>query len=101
MKTYYTYILTNFSKRSLYVGVTNNLGARLGEHYANKDNPFSWAGKYKCFYLIYYEQFDNINNAIAREKEIKKWRREKKEKLIATKNPNWAFMNDRFPYKSR
>ena len=101
MRTFYIYIITNFSKRSLYVGVTNNLCARLYEHYENRNNPYSFAGKYKCFYLIYYEKFNSINQAIAREKEIKKWRREKKEKLIAAKNPSWKFLNNCFPYKQR
>jgi len=50
--------------------------------------------KYNCNYLIYYEEFRSINNAIKREKELKGWRREKEDKLIVTKNPQFKFLND-------
>ncbi len=50
--------------------------------------------KYNCHFLIYYERYDNINDAIAREKELKSWSRKKKEKLIATVNPEWRFLNE-------
>ena len=95
-KTVYSvYILTNFTKTVLYIGVTNNLPQRLIEHYLEKDNPLSnaFTASYKVNYLIYYEDFDYVNNAIAREKEIKKWRREKKDKLIDTMNPKREFLN--------
>lgn len=95
-KTRYTvYILTNFTKTVLYIGVTNNLEQRLVEHYLEKDNPHSnaFTSNYKVIYLVYYEDFDYVNDAIAREKEIKKWRREKKDKLIDTTNPKREFLN--------
>ncbi|MEE4260452.1 MAG: hypothetical protein V2I62_11860 [Bacteroidales bacterium] len=50
--------------------------------------------KYNCHYLVYYEHFTNIEHAIEREKEIKKWRRDKKDKLISSFNPDWQFLND-------
>lgn len=95
-KTIYSvYILTNFTKTVLYIGVTNDLPQRLVEHYLDKDNPFSnkFTSIYNVIYLVYYEDYDYINDAIAREKEIKKWRREKKDRLIDTMNPQREFLN--------
>src|SRR3990170_6252747 len=91
---YYVYLTTNPTKSTLYVGVTNNIGKRLQEHYENRGNKESFAGKYYCYNLIYCEVHENIESAIEREKEIKKWRREKKEKLIEEQNPDWRFMNN-------
>ena len=59
--------MTNSEKSVLYIGVTNNLEARLGEHYFNKGNPKTFAGKYYCYNLIYYEEFQYINEAITNE----------------------------------
>ncbi len=91
---YFVYILTNPKKTVLYTGVTNNLINRLHEHFAMRGKPSSFAGKYYCFNLIYYERFDQIQLAIEREKEIKGWRREKKEILIAGINPEWRILNN-------
>ena len=93
---YYIYIVTNPQRTVLYTGVTNDLAQRLIEHWANRGQLKTFAGKYYCYNLIYYEDFQYINNAIAREKEIKGWRREKKLKLIKETNPNWAFLNAEF-----
>ena len=95
-KTQYSvYLLTNFNKTVLYIGVTNFIEQRLIEHYLEKDNPLSnaFTSKYNVFYLVYFENYDYVNDAIAREKEIKKWRREKKDALIDTTNPNREFLN--------
>jgi len=92
-RSYSVYILTNYNKTVLYTGVTNDLEQRIIEHYLNSHNPKSFTGKYKTFYLLYYEDFDYINNAIAREKEIKGWTRLKKEELIKTFNPEMNFLN--------
>ncbi|WP_299548185.1 GIY-YIG nuclease family protein [Seonamhaeicola sp.] len=91
---YYVYILTNKAKTVLYTGVTNNLKERLYFH-ANPE-PYSKAftAKYRCFYLIFYEHFFEIEDAIRREKEIKGWSRKKKEALITNFNSSWAFLND-------
>ncbi len=91
---YYVYILTNKNKTVLYVGVTNNLKERLYFH-ANP-LPFSKAftAKYNVKYLIYYEHYSDIETAIDREKQIKKYRREKKEVLINAFNPQWKFLNN-------
>ena len=90
---FYVYILTNSTKSTLYVGVTNNLMQRIIEHYLDRGKPKSFSTRYSCYYLLYYEEHDYINNAIAREKQIKKWSRKKKEELIKTKNPDFKFLN--------
>jgi len=92
---YFVYITTNENKTTLYIGVTNNIQNRLSQHYFDSQNfKKSFAGKYNCYYLLFYEGFEDINAAIAREKEIKKWRREKKEILITSFNPNREFLNN-------
>ena len=91
---YFIYIITNPRKTTLYVGVTNNLESRLTEHFVNRGNPKSFAGKYYCHYLIYFEDFEDINQAIDREKQLKRWSRKKKERLISSVNPEWRFLND-------
>ena len=90
---YYTYILTNKNRTVLYIGMTNSLRRRLSEH---KEKPAGFVKRYSCNYLIYFESFARPLDAIHREKEIKKWRREKKEALIATYNPDWEFKDDLF-----
>ena len=93
---YYVYITTNKNKTVLYTAVTNDLYKRLAEHFENVKSfrHISFAGKYNAYFLLLYEQYDWIQNAIAREKEIKGWRREKKEALINSINPDWRFLND-------
>ena len=93
---YYVYITTNKNKTVLYVGVTNNLSARIFQHQQNSKSfqQKSFAGKYNAFYLLYFEHYEWIEQAITREKELKGWRRLKKEALINTVNPKWKFLND-------
>jgi len=87
------YILTNFNKTVLYIGVTSNLVLRLREHRAGiRNGTSSFTARYRVCYLIYVERFGSITDAIRREKELKKWSRSKKEALIATVNPNWDFL---------
>lgn len=90
---YYIYIVTKLDRTVLYVGVTNDLAQRLIEHWNKRSQSKTFAGKYFCYNLIYYKEFQYINIAIAREKEIKGWRRQKKLNLIKTINPNWTFLN--------
>ena len=90
---FFVYILTNPSKTTLYIGVTNNLAARLKEHWDNRGKPETFAGKYYCYNLVYYEANPSIIEAIAREKELKKWSRNKKIALIQSQNPEWFFLN--------
>ncbi|MEZ0181828.1 GIY-YIG nuclease family protein [Flavobacterium oncorhynchi] len=92
--TYYVYILTNKHKTVFYTGVTNNLRIRLSQHKENNTNENkSFTSKYNTTYLLYFEKFTWIQEAIAREKEVKDWRREKKIELIKTINPNLDFLN--------
>ena len=91
---FYVYITTNPEKTVLYVGVTNDLDRRLYEHHENKGDINTFAGKYYCYNLIYFEHFSYIEHAIAREKEIKRWNRSKKIKLIESTNPKWLFLNN-------
>lgn len=89
----FVYILTNKHKTVLYIGVTARLGTRLWEHEQHIFTK-SFTAKYNVEYLIYYEWYDNIKSAIDREKELKKWRRSKKETLINSKNAAWKFLNE-------
>ena len=85
-KRYYVYILASIS-RVLYVGVTGFLVARILQHKSGETDGFT--RRYRVHRLVYYETFRYVNNAIAREKEIKKWRRERKIALIERENPTW------------
>jgi len=82
------YILTNKTKTTLYIGITNNLKRRLYEHKTHQDKK-SFTYRYNLEYLIYYEVFHNIEEAIFREKQLKKYSRKNKEKLINSLNPQW------------
>ncbi|MEO9872652.1 GIY-YIG nuclease family protein [Ekhidna sp.] len=92
---YFAYITTNPARSVVDVGMTNDLTSRLIQHYENRGNPRTWAGKYYCYNLVWWERHSFVNHAFEREKEIKKWRREKKNKLIESMNPNWEFLNDK------
>ncbi len=83
---FYIYIMASPSG-TLYIGFTNNLPRRVMEHKQGKIAGFT--KKYSCNKLVYYEHFEDVYAAISREKEIKKWRREKKQNLIKTINPHW------------
>lgn len=96
---YHIYIITNKTKSVLYIGVTNNLARRLFEHSENiRLKKKTFASRYNCKYLLYYEKFTWIQKAIAREKELKGWRREKKMELIKTINPHLNFLEYLFPF---
>lgn len=85
-KYYYIYILASESG-TLYTGITNNLERRIWEHQQNLIEGFT--KKYNCHKLVYYESTQDIKAAINREKQIKDWRRAKKQNLIKTLNPPW------------
>ena len=85
---YYVYMLTNSHKNLLYTGVTNDLIRRVYEHKHHLDKG-SYTDRYNIEFLIYYESTSDVKAAIEREKQIKGWNRKRKEKLIASKNPNW------------
>ncbi len=94
--TFYVYILTNPAKTVLYIGFTNNLTQRLQQHLDGRGILKSFTGRYYCHKLIYYEVFQYVNEAIAREKQLKKWSRKKKEILINRVNPGWNALNGEF-----
>ena len=83
----YIYMMGNASRRSLYAGVCASLEKRVWEHKNGLGGDFT--RRYKCDRLVYFEKFSNVEFAIAREKEIKGWRRSKKNKLVESLNPEW------------
>ncbi len=95
--SFYVYIITNKYRSTYYIGMTNNLGERLKQHKENIEKGIkTFASKYNIEFLVYYEKFTWVQQAIAREKELKAWRREKKLDLIRKFNPEFEFLNDRF-----
>jgi len=84
---YYVYLVTNWNNKVMYLGVTKNLERRLYEHKNKLVKGFT--EKYNVNKLVYFEETQDVTAAIAREKEIKKWRREKKNQLVNRMNPNW------------
>jgi putative endonuclease len=92
VNTYYVYMLTNRSRVVLYTGVTNSLERRLWFH--DNTNKRSFVKRYNVDRLVYYESFDRPQDAISREKEIKGWRREKKNDLVRMKNPKWEDLSE-------
>ena len=87
MRGYFVYILASKKNGTLYIGVTNDLIKRIFQHKDNLVEGFT--KKYGVYKLVYYEIFKNINDAITREKNIKKWKRKWKIELIEELNPNW------------
>ena len=83
---YYVYIMASTSG-TLYIGVSGNIEGRIWQHKQEKIEGFT--KKYHCNKLVYYEEYQDIYEAIAREKQLKKWNRKKKEKLIKTQNYHW------------
>ena len=84
---YYVYILTNATNDVMYIGVTNDVKRRLAEHCAEQINGF--LKKYHTHKLVHFEEFSDSIAAISREKQLKSWRRDKKNALVEIKNPNW------------
>ncbi|MDR2906876.1 MAG: GIY-YIG nuclease family protein [Bacteroidales bacterium] len=88
MQKNYIYIMTNKHKTTLYIGVTNDLERRVQEHRMHQ-HQHSFTAKYNLENCVYYEIFLDIEQAIDREKQLKKWSRNKKEMLINRINPKW------------
>jgi putative endonuclease len=86
-KTYYVYLITNWNNKVLYIGVTNNLERRIYQHRNKLIKGFT--EKYNVNKLVYFEQTSDIESAITHEKQIKHWRREKKNRLIESTNKEW------------
>ncbi len=87
-KTYYVYLLTSWNNKVMYVGVTSNLERRIYEHKNSLVEGFT--KKYNVNKLVCYETTNDVMVALEREKQIKKWRREKKNRLVTQMNPAWA-----------
>lgn len=87
MKSYYVYILTNKNNTVLYTGCTDDLERRVDEH--KRKVVKSFTSRYNCNKLIYFEEFEDLSEAFAREKQLKRYRRNWKENLINELNPNW------------
>jgi len=88
---FWVYILSSRS-RNLYIGITNNLIRRVAEH--REKAPGTYTARYHIHRLVYFEYFQYVRSAIAREKELKHWTREQKMELIEKVNPTWE---DRYP----
>jgi putative endonuclease len=95
MKTYFVYILTNVSRSSLYTGITSRLGTRGAQHKFKVNQGFT--SRYNVDRLVYFEEFHRVTNAIAREKQLKGWRRSEKVALIELMNPRWDDLFDHLP----
>ena len=92
MKSYFVYIITNYKKTTLYIGVTNDLIRRMYEHGNGLVRGFS--KKYQLKYLVYFEETGDVMSAIHREKQLKKWNRAWKEELINEFNPEWKDLSE-------
>jgi putative endonuclease len=88
---YYVYIVAS-AARVLYIGITGKLIGRIAQHRRKAVEGFS--AQFNCYRLVYYEHFHNVRAAIAREKQLKRWRREKKIALIERINPDWKDLAD-------
>jgi putative endonuclease len=86
-KNYYLYILASKKNGTLYIGVTGDLIKRIYEHRQKTVNGFT--KKYNVYHLVYYEVYRDIEEAILREKQMKKWNRKWKIRVIEEKNPEW------------
>lgn len=91
--SYYVYILANDTNVTIYTGVTNDLLRRVYEH-RNSLDPNSFTARYKVHKLVYYEETNDINAAIEREKQIKSWNRKRKNKIVESMNPTWQDLYD-------
>jgi putative endonuclease len=91
-RSYFVYIMTNRTKTVLYTGVTNDLKRRVWQHKQKLHEGFT--SRYQVTTLVYYELFDDVNSAIAREKQIKGGSRQKKLDLVNSMNAEWRDLFD-------
>ena len=92
MKTYFVYILANRKEGTIYIGITSDIIRRVYEHKAKAGDGFT--AEYNVDRLVYFEQHSDVLEAIAREKKLKRWRREWKIELIQRGNPDWRDLYD-------
>jgi putative endonuclease len=88
MRAYYVYVLTSVNRKVMYVGVTTTLENRVAQHRVGTGGDFT--RRYRVHVLVHAEEYQYVEDAIAREKEIKAWRRSKKNALVVATNPSWA-----------
>jgi putative endonuclease len=92
MKRSYVYIMANFKRNVTYIGVCNDLVKRVSQH-KNGEGGY-WTSKYKCYYLVYFEEFNDIKFAIERETKLKNWHSDWKYNLIKESNPDMKDLSD-------
>ncbi|HTZ96282.1 MAG TPA: GIY-YIG nuclease family protein [Terriglobales bacterium] len=97
-KKYWVYIVSSRSG-TLYIGMCNSIERRMWEHKSSRFDGF--ASQYHCNCLVYWESFDDVRDAIDREKQLKGWRREKKIALIESMNPRWADLGEKWGAEMR
>jgi putative endonuclease len=93
-RKYYVYILASKPFGAIYIGVTNDLTHRISQHREGTGSKHT--AKYKIFRLVYWEEFQYVNDAIAREGKLKRWKRKWKDALIEEQNPDWHDLYDKF-----
>jgi len=86
-RRYFVYIMTSSSPSAMYIGVTNDVGRRVFEHRSGEGSEF--VKKYRVTRLVYVEEYENPTDAIAREKQLKGWKRIRKNELVRAANPKW------------
>lgn len=92
MRRYFVYIMTNKKRGTLYIGMTNNIKTRTWQHKMDLHEGFT--KRYSLHTLVYFEEFGDVRDAIAREKQMKKWNRAWKIELIEKMNPEWKDLYD-------
>lgn len=92
MKTYHVYILASRTRGATYIGVTGNLDRRIIDHANGAGSDY--CAKWNITRLVYFEEFQHIDDAIRREKQLKSWKRQWKFELIETENPDWEDLSD-------
>ena len=95
MTTYYVYIISNWNHKVLYTGFTDDIENRTYGHKSRVYKP-SFSDKYNCYKLLYYEEFETADEALCREKQLKRYRRKRKVNLINTMNPEWRDLYENF-----
>ena len=94
---YYIYMLTNQSNKVMYIGVTNDLRRRVTEHKNQSSSIDSFTKRYNVNKLVYFEAFPDPQTALRREKQLKRWVRQKKNDLVCTMNPTWEDLFCKLP----
>jgi putative endonuclease len=100
MKYWCVYIIANKPNGVIYIGVTDNIDERIKEH-KMKVHPKSFTARYNCENLVYFEEYENGEEAAKREKQFKKWKREWKVKLIEEMNPSWSDLSANWNFDNR